>query len=180
MRVRVCMMLVAVIVLFMVMLVIFVGMTMLVAVIVFFIVMSSVVVAMLVIFVGMSPVIVVMLVIFVVIPGIFVGVTRHVFLMTVHRISLQVIMTSTVLRSIQDHLKAACLDAAFYPAADLDAVSVHIETFKTCQQFFPAGSQIQECRHHHISADAGVTFQIKHVFYLNFFRLNLPVLNFLA
>ena len=129
------------------MLVIFVVMVMLVAVIVLFMVMSSVAVVMLVI---------------------FVGVTRHVFLTTVHRISLQVIMTSTVLRSIQDHLKAACLDAAFYPAADLDAVSVHIETFKTCQQFFPAGSQIQECRHHHISADAGVTFQIKHVFYLNF------------
>ena len=143
------------------MLVIFVVMVMLVAVIVLFMVMSSVAVVMLVIFVGVSPVIVVM-------PVIFVGVTRHVFLMTVHRISLQVIMTSTVLRSIQDHLKAACLDAAFYPAADLDTVSVHIETFKTCQQFFPAGSQIQECRHHHISADAGVTFQIKHVFYLNF------------
>ena len=162
------------------MLVIFVVKPMLVAVIVFFMVMSSVVVAMLVIFVGMSPVIVAMLVIFVVMPAIFLGVTRHVFLMTVHRISLQVIMTSTILWSIQDHLKAACLDAAFYPAADLDAVSVHIETFKTCQQFFPAGSQIQECRHHHISADAGVTFQIKHVFYLNFFRLNLPVLNFLS
>ena len=163
MRVRVYMMLVAV-----AMLVIFVVMVMLVAVIVLFMVMGSVAVVMLVIFVGMSPVIVAMLVIFVVMPVIFVGVTRRVFLMTVHRISLQVIMTSTVLRSIQDHLKAACLDAAFYPAADLDAVSVHIETFKTCQQFFPAGSQIQECRHHHISADAGVTFQIKHVFYLNF------------
>lgn len=99
--------------------------------------MMLVAVAMLVIFVVMSPVVVAMLVI-------FVCVTRHVFLMTVHRISLQVIMTSTVLRSIQDHLKAAA-SSAFYPAADLDAVSVHIETFKTCQQFFPAGSQIQEC-----------------------------------
>ena len=89
-------------------------------------------------------------------------------LMAVHLIPVQVIVASAVLRPVQDHIKAACLDAAFHPAADLNAVSVHAEAFQACQQFFPAGSQIQERSHRHISADAGVTFQIKHVFYLNF------------
>ena len=60
----------------------------------------------------------------------------------------------------QNHIKITGIDPAFLRPSDRYFIPVQRQSLQRLPEDLLSGSQIQERAHGHISADAGVTFQI--------------------
>ena len=72
-------------------------------------------------------------------------------------VAVAMCMMMAVIAAFQHYVKIHGLYAVFIGTAKPQGVSFQMQAGQGLFQFFTAGSQIQQSRHRHVAADAGIT-----------------------